>query len=367
MFEAYTYERLLEEVLDGAPEGIDTRPGSIFYDAVSGILIKLAKFYTDLDTVIYLTQLMTTGGEYLDLKASEYGITRLPATKAEYTFNFEGTEPDAGERFFAEERYFTLCKDGGRIYLKADEAGTAANNIYSGTAAISVNNINGLTAASFGEIENYGTDDEDDDSLRERVRGKLAGSAQNGNKQHYKTWCESVEGIGRARITPLWNGPNTVKATLITPLGRAPSAAVIAAVQEYVDPATKGYTAVVNGRTYVVGDGLGEGAANLGAHFTAAAAETVSISLSVNVEFVRTIMSTAVEDEIRSAVENYLKALTLEAEESTVVRITAIGAIISSIASVLDYNGLTLNGKADNIVIDENSVPELSEVLVNAI
>ena len=24
MFEAYTYERLLEEVLDGAPEGIDT-------------------------------------------------------------------------------------------------------------------------------------------------------------------------------------------------------------------------------------------------------------------------------------------------------------------------------------------------------
>ena len=367
MFEAYTYERLLEEVLDGAPEGIDTRPGSIFYDAVSGILIKLAKFYTDLDTVIYLTQLMTTGGEYLDLKASEYGITRLPATKAEYAFNYEGTEPDAGERFFAEERYFTLCKDNGRIYLKADEAGTAANNIYSGTAAISVNNINGLTAASFGEIENYGTDDEDDDSLRERVRGKLAGSAQNGNKQHYKTWCESVEGIGRARITPLWNGPNTVKATLITPLGRAPSAAVVAEVQEYVDPAEKGYTAVVNGKTYIVGDGLGEGAANMGAHFTATAAETVDISLTVNVELAKTAARSSVEDEIKSAVENYFKTLALEAEENTVVRITAIGAIISSIDSVLDYNGLTLNGIADNIIIDESSVPELSEASVNAI
>ena len=367
MFEAYTYERLLEEVLDGAPEGIDTRPGSIFYDAVSGILIKLAKFYTDLDTVIYLTQLMTTGGEYLDLKASEYGITRLPATKAEYAFNYEGTEPDAGERFFAEERYFTLCKDNGRIYLKADEAGTAANNIYSGTAAISVNNINGLTAASFGEIENYGTDDEDDDSLRERVRGKLAGSAQNGNKQHYKTWCERVEGIGRARITPLWNGPNTVKATLITPLGRAPSAAVVAEVQEYVDPAEKGYTAVVNGKTYIVGDGLGEGAANMGAHFTATAAETVDISLTVNVELAKTAARSSVEDEIKSAVENYFKTLALEAEENTVVRITAIGAIISSIDSVLDYNGLTLNGIADNIIIDESSVPELSEVSVNAI
>ena len=43
MFEDYTYERLLEDVLNNAPEGIDTRQGSIFYDAVSGVLIKIAK------------------------------------------------------------------------------------------------------------------------------------------------------------------------------------------------------------------------------------------------------------------------------------------------------------------------------------
>ena len=35
MFESYTYEKLLEEVLNNAPDDIDTRPGSIFYDAVS--------------------------------------------------------------------------------------------------------------------------------------------------------------------------------------------------------------------------------------------------------------------------------------------------------------------------------------------
>ena len=150
-------------------------------------------------------------------------------------------------------------------------------------------------------------------------------------------------------------------------MGRAPSAAVVAEVQEYVDPAEKGYTAVVNGKTYIVGDGLGEGAANMGAHFTATAAETVDISLTVNVELAKTAARSSVEDEIKSAVENYFKTLALEAEENTVVRITAIGAIISSIDSVLDYNGLTLNGIADNIIIDESSVPELSEVSVNAI
>ena len=51
MFEGYTYERLLEEVLNNAPEEIDTRQGSIFFDAVSGVLLKVAKLYTDLDVV----------------------------------------------------------------------------------------------------------------------------------------------------------------------------------------------------------------------------------------------------------------------------------------------------------------------------
>ena len=37
MFEEKTYESLMQDILDNAPGDIDTRPGSIFYDAVSGI------------------------------------------------------------------------------------------------------------------------------------------------------------------------------------------------------------------------------------------------------------------------------------------------------------------------------------------
>ena len=77
MFEDYTYELLLADVLANAPGGVDTRQGSIFYDAVSGILIKIAKLYTDLELVFELTQIDTTTGEYLDKKASEYGIIQL--------------------------------------------------------------------------------------------------------------------------------------------------------------------------------------------------------------------------------------------------------------------------------------------------
>ena len=93
MFESYTYEKLLEEVLNNAPDDIDTRPGSIFYDAVSGILIKIAKYYTDLELIFSLSQVETASGEYLDSKASEYGITRHGAEKARYTACLLYTSP----------------------------------------------------------------------------------------------------------------------------------------------------------------------------------------------------------------------------------------------------------------------------------
>ena len=71
MFEDYTYEWLLEDVLNNAPEGIDTRQGSIFYDAISGILMKIAKFYTDLDLIAEMTSIATATGDALDIRARE--------------------------------------------------------------------------------------------------------------------------------------------------------------------------------------------------------------------------------------------------------------------------------------------------------
>lgn len=370
MFEGYTYELLLEEVLENAPEGIDTRPGSIFYDAVSGILIKVAKLYTDLDLVFELVCVDSATGEYLDKKASEYGLTRLQATSCCYLFEYTGTRPNGGERFFTDGLYFVLKEAAdGTLYLEAEEAGTGGNNVYSGTAAVPVNNIQGLEAASFGEIYEIGTDKETDDSLRNRIQEKIAGPAENGNKQHYKTWCEAVEGVGQARIFPLWNGPNTVKAVLINPLGTPCSERVVKEVQEYIDPAQKGYTTIVGGKTYVVGDGLGEGAANLGAHFTATAAQEVSISVALNAQLKTGATADTAKQEVTDAITEYLKDLVLntEAAADVVVRISAVGAIISGIPSILDYSDLMLNGGTENITPGEDGVPVLEEVELNVL
>ena len=368
MFEAMTYEKLLEDVLNNAPDGVDTRQGSIFYDAVSGILIKVAKLYTDLDLVFTLTRISTATGDALDVKAGEYGITRLAATKAKYNVTFEGVTPMLGERFFTDGQYFRLGEDedSGTLYLEAEIPGINGNNVYSGTNAVPVNNIEGLTSATFGSLYESGTDSESDDSLRTRVQEKIAGPAENGNKQHYKTWCESIDGIGQARIFPLWNGPNTVKAVLIDGTGAPCSAAKVAEVQEYIDPATKGYTAVVDGRTYVVGDGLGEGVANLGAHFTAAAALPLTVNVSFNGELASGYTIDAAQQEATTAITDYFHRLVLETEEASdiVVRVSSIGAILTTLKSLLDYSGLKLNGATNNITPGEDYVPVVGEVTV---
>ena len=369
MFENHTYEALLADVIAKAPSGIDTRQGSIFFDAISGICMQIAKMYTDIDQVFQYVFLSTASGEYLDMKADEYGVERLGATAAKYFLEYEGAEPAVGTRVFhnSSGKYFTVAMDGDNLILVAEETGTDNNDIPSGDLAVPVNTVDGLTSSKFGAVYEYGTDEETDDDLRVRIQEKVAGPAENGNKQHYKTWCESVDGVGIARITPLWNGPNTVKGVLISPDGLPCAENTVMAVQNYIDPATRGETVTIDGKTYVVGDGLGEGVANLGAHFTATAADSIAITVAFNAILASGKDTDDAEQEITDALEEYFKQLVMETAEATdiVVRVTAVGAIIAGCSSVIDYSDLTLNGGTSNIFPGDDGVPVVSEVIVN--
>ncbi|MCM1231944.1 MAG: baseplate J/gp47 family protein [Ruminococcus flavefaciens] len=366
MFEDMTFENLLEEVLDEAPDDIDTRQGSIFYDAVAAITLKIAKLYSDLGLVIDMTTVATATGDALDTKASEYGIERHDATPARYYANFEGVTPNEGERFFTDESFFTLQYDSlnNIRYFEAEDTGTEGNAVTPGTLALPVGNIEGLEGATFGTIYEYGADIESDEALRARVQSKISGPAENGNKEHYKLWCEEVENIGRARIYPLWNGPNTVKAVLVDMKGNPCSQTKVSEVQNYVDPATKGYRTTVNGKTYVVGDGLGEGRANIGAHFTAMSAEALPVNVSFTAELEKNYTVEVAQAEVQKAVGEYLQRLCVNAKETTdvVVRLTTIGGILTDLACIVDYRNLLLNGEPENIIPGQDDVPVLGEV-----
>lgn len=365
MFESNTYENLLKDVLDNAPEDIDTRQGSIFYDAVSGILVKIAKLYTDLELIFSLSQIDTASGEYLDMKASEYGIERHAAVNAEYEAILIGTVAEENARFFYNGMYFALS---GNVFT-AEEPGESYNGIYPGTNAVPVDSAPTLNSAEFGNIIQYGADSEDDESLRRRLKDKISGTGENGNKQHYRIWCESVDGVGKARIYPLWNGPNTVKAVLISPSGLDCGSVIVNKVQQYVDPNTQGLTVLVGGTTYNVGDGLGEGTAGIGAHFTAVSAVREFIDISVSVEINSEVSLADIKAEIENRIAAYLKSIVMETPDSeeVVIRTSAVGAIIAGIDNVVDYSNLTINAGDANITVNNNNVPVTGAIYVESI
>lgn len=365
-----TYRNIMADILARAPAGIDTRQGSVYFDALSAYANILARAYSDIDTVFDMVFLTTATGEYLDAKAYEFGITRQPAIPAVFRYVYTGTTPPTGSRFFHSETgiYFSLYAEDGTLYLEAETAGTAANVIQSGDLAVPVNTIPGLTTSEFGTQYKNGAEAESDDDLRQRIIDKISGPAANGNRAHYKSWCESIDGVGRARIYPLWNGENTVKAVLVDADGKPVGDGTVAEVQAYIDPNKLGATVTVGGKTYNVGDGVGDGVANIGAHFTAVKADRLNIAVSFDAELETGKTEAEAQAAAEAAIAEYIKGITLDTADDLplIVRINAVGAIISGLTEyIVDYSNLKLNGGSANITATGDQVPILNGVTVH--
>lgn len=384
MYEQYDEQYFLQKAKSMGEElGVDTRTGSIYMDAAAGHAIRTAWFFSDMDDLLDMMSLDTCYGDALDDKAAEHGLTRHAATPSVWIATLTPAEDEdenplpldleEGAEFFSEdsEFYFTLHIDNSGLtpvyYLTAEEAGTETNTIPTETSIVPVDDIDNLEEAELTTLVTPGTDEEDDDTFRERLREKLSGGAENGNKQDYKSWCESVDGVGRAQILPLWGGENTVRAILYGTNGGAPAPEVVAAVQNLVDPITDGWQVTVGGVTYTMSDGLGDGVANLGCHFLASAVTELDIDVSVTVTLAGDYTVQTAKAQIEEAVRKYLEQLALDGTDGTqsVVRINSIGALIEGLASVVDYANLKINNGTSNITVPIDKVAVLGEVTVN--
>lgn len=373
MFEEFTEEYFLAQARALGDElGVDTRTGSVYMDMAAGHCLRAAFFFANLSELFNMFALDTCYADVLDDKAAEWGMERHPATSAVFNASFVGTIPPVGSRFFAEDSsyYFMVIEnDDGTIQLEAETEGAECNTLSAGTVIVPVSEIEGLKESYLGEISIFGVDEETDDALRTRLREKIAGPAENGNKQHYKTWCESIDGVGRAKIEPLFAGENTVKAVLFSPDGLPVSPEVVEAVQNYIDPITQNYTFEDNeGNEYICGDGFGDGVANLGAHFLAVSAKAIDIIVSFTVTLTDGSTIEGCQKSATDVITEYLQQLSLESsgDSNTVVRISIIGAMISELSEVLDYENLKLNNTTSNLIINNDEVPVLREVTASA-
>ena len=352
MFEKYTEEYLMEQAKQmGQSLGVDTRQGSIYMDACTGHILRVAKFYEDLRMAFQMFSDETCTGEVLEEKAAQRQIYRKQATPSFYEGIFQGVEASAmvGERFLADGHYFTLVSYDNGYYLQAEKPGSETNDIQPGQMLIPMKNTAGLLAATLGELYLAGNDKESDESLRQRYQDAVAFSAENGNRQQYKSWCEEYEGIGRAVITPLGKGEHTVTALLISADGRAASDALTGRIQEEIDPGSQG---------------LGEGKAPIGCHFYALAAKEQTLNVSFHAQISAGYTSESAIEEAKKRLNGYLKEVALHTpnEEEMFVQYVKIVAILADITAIKDFSELTINGSEGNVKINAGYVGVLGEV-----
>lgn len=345
MYENVTFEGILKRMLDRIPDGLDKREGSIIYDALAPAAAELQNLYIQLDVTRDLTFVGSSSSIYLDALAGEYGLSRIPATNAVVKGVFNMDVP-IGSRFSGGLlNYAVTEKVSDGVFLLDCETAGVGGNAYTGRL-IPIDYIDGLTLAEITEISIPAADTETDESLKARFFDTIKGGAMDGNVRQYLKWAAEYPGVGRAAVSPLWNGPNTVKVSILNAENGAASEELIAEFQDYLDPGCTG---------------LGNGVAPIGAIVTVGTAteKRINVNVSVRLNTGYTTYS-GVEDALKA----YLQSL---AYASEYVSFYGIAYTITNCDSVAQIATLTVNSGRVDVKIAAGEIPILGDLNVQVV
>lgn len=217
MFEANTYEAILQRLLDRIPDTMDKREGAVIYDALAPAAIELNLAYTALEYLLKQIFADTADREYLVRQAWERDVIPHAAQAAVWRGKFEPAELEIreGARFNHDKLNFAITKkiEDGIYRLVCETSGSVGNN--AAGQLVPIEYISGLQKAELVELLEPGTDEEETEAFRNRYLTILRKPATSGNKYDYYNWAMECEGVGAARVFPLADGPGTVKIVII--------------------------------------------------------------------------------------------------------------------------------------------------------
>jgi uncharacterized phage protein gp47/JayE len=336
-----------------ADEWVDTREGSHWHRHVMPGVREFAKVYDLLGTEVVAAGIpVWSWGTYLDDHAEVQSLVRLAATPAAGEVLFTGapgtpigfgtlgalagvtpSSPDDDAPTYVTTTAGVIG-GGGTVLLPvvATVAGVAGNI---GANAISYTDVPGVVASNPAPIEG-GTEVETDEALRARVIATYAGQGA-GRVLDYVRWAGAWAGVGRVTVIPLWNGPGTVKVVLLTAAGDPVSPAVVAEVQNDLDPVA----------------GQGRGRAPVSAVVTVETA--VALDIAVVAELVLeqgfsldgSAGTVAVGPDVTDALRQYVEGVQSGGE---VVFEHVKGAMIT-LPGVHDLGVVTVNGGTANVPV----------------
>ena len=351
IFEDMTYENILHRMIGRVTEkypNLDTREGSILFNALAPAALELAVMYTEIENAINESFVETATREYILKGCEQMGmdISVFDASAGTFEGVFNVQVP-IGSRWNCDLFNYTVTElidttaEGYYSYkMLCESTGSGANNV-TGTLTPITDSPEGLTYAELVECLIEGENETSDEGIRASYFEYVKNTASDGNVGQYKRWCAEYDGIGNSKIFSLWNGANTVKVSILSTSNRAASDTLIAEFQEYLDPGVTG---------------MGDGVAPIGAFVTVSTATEIPIDVSATVTMKSGYTDTT---PISTALNNYFSEI---AYEKSAVAYMTLGAIILSATGVDSISNLLVNGGTADILLNGEEIPILGNV-----
>jgi uncharacterized phage protein gp47/JayE len=279
-------------------------------------------------------------------RANERGITPEPATNAILKGVFTPASIDIlGKRFSCGKlNYIAIEKIiDGEYQMQCETIGLEGNANFG--QMIPIEYVEGLETAELTEILIPGEDEEDTEVFRERYFKSFESQAFGGNIDDYKQKTNAISGVGRTKVTPVWNGGGTVLLTIIDNSFGVPSEELLKFVQNEVDPVGHG------------GEGLGF--APIGHVVTVVGVKGKDINITTNITYQAGWNWDSAKSYIVNAIDEYFKELskTWDENENLIIRISQLESKILACEGVLDVQETTLNGFSFNLTLATDEIP----------
>lgn len=191
-----------------------------------------------------------------------------------------------------------------------------------------------------------GYDRETDTDYRERYYIKLRTPVNGVNANQYVLWAEEIDGVGKARCVPIWNGINTVKVVLIGNDFKPASEDLVTRVQNYIDPNK---------------NGDGSGVATIGAVTTVVAATQKNVDITIY----GLKVSGALEETKNVIKENLDRYIKTSAFNKDYISLAKIGLVVAETKNVEDYREIRLNNSHESLQLQQDECGVLNEVTYN--
>jgi len=246
-----TFETILARLLSYVPDNYDKSQGSFVYDALAPVAAELTQATIWAQEVLRRGFAQTTFGTYLDLRAEEHGLSRIPASKATGYITFfgdsgtvipEGTIVSTPSSELAPAVFFrtttqAVISDAGEVSVPIEALDEGIEgNVAAGAITVLSTPIQGVARIENQQATSGGADTEDDASLLARYLEWVRNPSASGNKADYVKWALEVAGVGSVSVVPLKYGNGTVSVAIVDKDMQPASEELVQRVQEHIAP-----------------------------------------------------------------------------------------------------------------------------------